>query len=265
EKYFDSLVSLAADMDILNQIEFCGYQTDVEPYYAMADLHLVTSEYEGFPLVLLESKISKIPCVMYDLPYLAYNKDKRGCFTVGMGDINAAAEKIIRIAQDKAQLVEYGEEAYKSTEWIRQYDYQARWKEIIESMENPTSNVSIEPAEDIMWNTLLEYYRIGIETLNNEKSGLIEVKKKYEDAKKEIEKLNSEKSGLIEVKKKYEDAKKEIEKLNSEKSGLIDIKRKYEDATREFDRVNNAYSYKLGLALTYVPRKIITKIWKRKR
>ncbi|MBQ6886670.1 MAG: glycosyltransferase, partial [Lachnospiraceae bacterium] len=214
EKYFDSLVSLAADMDILNQIEFCGYQTDVEPYYAMADLHLVTSEYEGFLLTLFESKFAKVPCVMYELPYLCCNQDKRGCFTVGMGDINAAAEKIIRIAQDKAQLVEYGEEAYKSTEWIRQYDYQARWKEIIESMENPTSNVSIEPAEDIMWNTLLEHYRTG------------------------------------------------SEKRNNERSGDGDIKRKYEDAKREFDRVNDSYSYKLGLALTFIPRKMYKRIQK---
>lgn len=208
-EYFNSIINLAADMKLLNHIDFCGYQKNVEQYYAMADIHLMTSEYEGFPLTLLESKSARVPCVMYDLPYLSYNKDKRGCITVNMGDINTAAERIIRVCQDAQMLADLGDEALRSIDWIREYDYKAEWTQIFQSIEEPRVKVMPETTERIMWHTLLEHYKVG--TL----------------------------------------------KLAKEKNEFNDIKRNYEEMTQEYNRVNNSYSYKIGLLLTYIPRKLI--------
>ena len=44
------------------------------------------------------------------------------------------------------------------------------------------------------------------------------------------------------------------------KAEINDIKRNYEEVQKNYERVNNSYSYKLGLLLTYIPRKIVKAI-----
>lgn len=165
--YYNSIVDLSESLGVKDAIEFCGFQKDVGKYYAKADLHLMTSEYEGFPLTLLESKMGQIPCVMYDLPYLAVNDDKRGCFSVRQGDINGAAEKIIELASDPERLRREGKEAKKSIEWVRKTDYSNMWREIFEDISKENMQIENISAEAIMWNTLLEHYRVGAININN--------------------------------------------------------------------------------------------------
>ncbi|MBQ9896014.1 MAG: glycosyltransferase family 4 protein, partial [Synergistaceae bacterium] len=61
-----------------NFINFQGYQTDVNKFYQDAALMLITSEMEGYPYTLLESKAHGLPTVMYSLPYLSLVKDGKG-------------------------------------------------------------------------------------------------------------------------------------------------------------------------------------------
>ena len=62
------LRELAVKLGISRRVDFEGYREDIEGYYRQASLTLLTSLYEGFPNVLVESIASGTPIVSFDCP-----------------------------------------------------------------------------------------------------------------------------------------------------------------------------------------------------
>lgn len=83
-------------------IVFDGYQQDLRDVYRRARVCLMTSRFEGFPMVLTEALTYGVPVVMYDLPYLEIVRQCRGVFPVPMGDTAAAAEAVSALLADDA-------------------------------------------------------------------------------------------------------------------------------------------------------------------
>jgi len=62
------LKQMARDMGIADPVQFEGYQTDIIPYYLRASCTVLTSRFEGFPNVLVESIAVGTPVVSFDCP-----------------------------------------------------------------------------------------------------------------------------------------------------------------------------------------------------
>lgn len=45
------------------QVKLLGFKNNPYPYYKLADAYILTSEYEGFPVVFIESMINKLPII----------------------------------------------------------------------------------------------------------------------------------------------------------------------------------------------------------
>lgn len=61
-----TLVDQARGLGLEERVDFEGFQTDVIPFYENASLTLLTSNYEGFPNVLIESIVLGTPVVSFD-------------------------------------------------------------------------------------------------------------------------------------------------------------------------------------------------------
>src|SRR5690554_2970900 len=60
------LLAQARELGLEGRVDFEGFQTDVIPFYENAGLTLLTSNYEGFPNVLIESIVLGTPVVSFD-------------------------------------------------------------------------------------------------------------------------------------------------------------------------------------------------------
>jgi UDP-D-galactose:(glucosyl)LPS alpha-1,6-D-galactosyltransferase len=97
---------LAEQLGISNRVRWRGHQ--VEPWLAVAaaDVVVLCSSYEGFPLVLIEAMARGIPCISTDCPSGPADiiQPEENGWLFAVGDIDALAAKLKSLASDRTQL-----------------------------------------------------------------------------------------------------------------------------------------------------------------
>lgn len=122
---------LCRSLGLADNVIFHGFQRDVEPFYRSADVMLMTSDNEGYPTVLVESKAYGVPTVMYELPYLESVKDGKGIVAVPVGDIESAANQIDSVLSDEELCYRLATDAADSFHKMAAYDVGTDWKMIL--------------------------------------------------------------------------------------------------------------------------------------
>jgi len=115
-------------------IMFMGYLLEPWVECGDADVMLMTSAYEGFPMALMECKMAGIPLVMYSLPYLELVKDGKGYIGVEQNDVVGAAKMLARVIEDKDLQDEMSQEARASIELFFECDIKKKWGDIFTSL-----------------------------------------------------------------------------------------------------------------------------------
>ena len=89
------------ELNLENNVWFCGNQNHVRKYLIAADIYVMTSQLEGISLTTIESMACEIPAVLYDVQGLReFNKEKT-CAVLSPEDHKQLAENIIRLFEDK--------------------------------------------------------------------------------------------------------------------------------------------------------------------
>lgn len=150
EKYCDNLKKRIAESESLrNRIQILEKSSDVAKYYLAADIFVLTSQLESYPLILLEAMYFGLPIIAN--PVFGVREqvldEVTGLHYVG-GDINDLAEKISFLSNLKTQrqqLGKAGEAHLKTLEDRTQMlkRYHAEWKQVI-----PKPKVSIIVSSD---------------------------------------------------------------------------------------------------------------------
>lgn len=150
------LRNIIADNHLENNIEFCGYHTDVSSFYGEADVMLMTSEMEGFPMILVESKLYGVPTVMYELPYLELVRDERGVLSVPQRDVEAAAQALIRILLDDTMRHRMSIDAKRSIYPFINYDIASAWKKVFDEISSPTETFGYNSEQRVVQELLMQ-------------------------------------------------------------------------------------------------------------
>ncbi|WP_426025860.1 glycosyltransferase [Brevundimonas sp. TSRC1-1] len=140
----------ASSLGISKHVEFTGYTTNVAQYLARSDVHILTSEFEGWCLALGEAWAYGVPSVMFELPYLEYVQSGRGHVAVKMHNIQAMAEAVSGLLLDPSRRRQLGKEAREVAKEFHGTPFKEEWRKILKDMEAKTdATVPISQEEQL--------------------------------------------------------------------------------------------------------------------
>lgn len=149
------------DHGLSEHVSAVGHQDDVRPFYRTATIQLMTSEYEGYPLVIAEGKRFGLPCVMYGLPYLAFLENPQGIVSVPQGSIEGAADAVCHLLENTEHYQALSKEARESGRMLTEFDQEKLWGDLFDSLATPRNRKEIRDDELIMWSSLFKAYEQG--------------------------------------------------------------------------------------------------------
>ena len=131
-------------------VNFLPYTTDIATEYLKGSMLVVTSQLEGFPMVMAEAKGFALPVVSYDLPYVEFFRQERsGIIAVPQGDYRAMAQKVKSILDDRVLYDQLSKESRDSYERIiSENDLKASYVRIVEALESKSEAERIPQCED---------------------------------------------------------------------------------------------------------------------
>lgn len=168
-RYMEQFNQLIQSMGIQANVVMHGFCKDVQQFYNNSSVFLMTSAYEGYPLTLQESKLSGIPCVMYELPYLTLCQGNHGIMPVPQNDTTAAANAIIDLFLDEEKRLALGHQAREHIETFFDFDHRALWRCIFQSLTQP-HELKVSLQDQIMLDTLLYHHELGLNKSENKKA-----------------------------------------------------------------------------------------------
>ena len=123
--YIKELKQLANNLNISNNIIFNDLTNEIEKYYLNTSIFLLTSKYEGAPMVLFEAKLYGIPNIITGLEYL--NIASNGTLICDkINDINCVANYILKILMDEKFKYEQSKLSFNSLKYLIPDKYKLR-------------------------------------------------------------------------------------------------------------------------------------------
>lgn len=113
----DEVGALAERLGLAGRVSFTGLQDDVRPYLAALDLYLMTSEFEGLPLALLEAMAAARAVAVTAVGGVPEAVEDGVCGVVRpFGDLDGLAAAALTLLADAGRRTAFGAEAQRRVE-----------------------------------------------------------------------------------------------------------------------------------------------------
>lgn len=116
-------------------IHLKGISYNMGEVYAHSSFFIMSSLYEGFPLVLVEAMNCGLPCISFDITGAnsIIENDKNG-FLVLDNDIDALADACIKLISNKRLLEDMGQQASLSSKRFSKSKIMQKWLDLFEEL-----------------------------------------------------------------------------------------------------------------------------------
>lgn len=117
-----------------------GDQKNVKKFYDNADILLLTSDLEGFALVLVEAMARGVPCACFNYVGLEeIVRDGKNGVVVKQNDHEGLAQKIISLVNSESDYAAYSRNAIDTANEYREELFIDRWKTLLDKLVNNTA------------------------------------------------------------------------------------------------------------------------------
>lgn len=128
----DEMLKFARDSGDIGVL-FLGFCADKEKIYRDADLLLMTSESEGFGMVLIEAMYYGVPCVAFDCPVSPKEIISGAGVTVTCYDENQYAQEVVNLLSDEKRMKDLQLKAVRRAQDFYISKIITRWKTMLNS------------------------------------------------------------------------------------------------------------------------------------
>ncbi len=132
------LKNLVKKLKLKNNVVFVGWQTDLVPYYKVADTFLLTSEYEGYGMSLIEAGASGCPIVTTKVGIANTDLFRNGenSFVCGTGDEKCILDSILKMIRDNSKRELFKREMQVSIKnvVIKKQEYVDKYVNLLENL-----------------------------------------------------------------------------------------------------------------------------------
>jgi glycosyltransferase involved in cell wall biosynthesis len=105
----DELKTLIFDLDLQNKVMMTGYIEEIEKIYAVIDIYVSSSLWEGLPYVFLEAMHHRKPIVATNLGHEELVEDGINGYLVPKQNYKVLSSRIASLISQKQKLKQYGE------------------------------------------------------------------------------------------------------------------------------------------------------------
>lgn len=176
--YVERLRRRIRELGIGNNVDFCGFYSDVSRFYLESSVFLSCSSHEGFMLTLCEAMAHALPVVMYELPYLTVADGNSGILTAAQEDTDTAAELLCKLLADREELVRVGNNGREFLLKLYEKDMPDQWAGIFASVENKPCELQ-EKYTRMMAYTLIRDAQAGVSAAAPAKSSILKKAVRY--------------------------------------------------------------------------------------
>lgn len=132
----EELKELISSLELKKNVKLKGFTEDSSYVYKTASCSILTSDFEGFGMVMTESLAAGTPVVAYDIKYGPKDIIRDGIdgFLISKGDKRSLAEKIIKIMKDPELRKELSANSYEVLERYSSKNYERDWVNLFKSL-----------------------------------------------------------------------------------------------------------------------------------
>ncbi|CAL5984841.1 Glycosyl_transferases group 1 family protein [Hexamita inflata] len=131
-EYQNFCQKVARECGVTNNVQFLGYQQDVQKYLQNASVLIMTSQFEGFPMIVAEAKAYGIPIVLMKMEYCEITK--QGVIQVEKNDIDNMSNEINKLLNTVEYRRTKGNEGRESLKMFDNKLIIKRWTQLIKAV-----------------------------------------------------------------------------------------------------------------------------------
>ena len=133
---YHSLLKQASELGISDYVSFHSPSNDIQNVYKNSSLYLMTSRFEGLPMVLLEAQSCGIPIISFDCPVgprqIIHNNEDG--FLIPMGDDEKFIEAVFKLATNHEMRTHFGFQAKKNSQIYSPDNIANHWNKLFNGL-----------------------------------------------------------------------------------------------------------------------------------
>lgn len=130
------LTKLIKDLHLENSVFLDGATHDIGKELLNSSIFVFTSNYEGFPMAIIEAESAGLPIVSFDTPCGPKDiiKDGEDGFLVPNGDIESLGKRLLSLMQNDELRKAMGEKAFENSKRFTPEDIMPQWISLFETI-----------------------------------------------------------------------------------------------------------------------------------